>query len=186
METKTESKVNQDIELAGATFQYMTGPDQGMMKSMIGRDKIKGELAVLPGLELGIQKIYEIRNTVPINSPDKRSSQAIIRDNFDDNFELYLVRPNPKGASHAMIWSITPDEFKLAREWELVDQGMQEDLKALAITEDGKFRSVTVHGLQRPPFRVDRIAMKEGYSPFIVDPAQMLKEADKSREKFAE
>ena len=102
--TTTETKINQDFDLPEATIQYMTGPAPEMMKSMVGRDRIKGEYAILPGIELAIQKLHQIRNTVPSHSPDKRSAQQIIRDGFGDSFDLYLNIPNPRGSSRAMIW----------------------------------------------------------------------------------
>jgi len=188
MKREDELKINQEVNKPGATIQYCTGPDEGMMKSMVGRDKIKGETVIFLGIGLGIQKIYQIRNTIPSNTPDpkKRSSQTIIRDGFNDNFELYLCIPDPKGSSHPTMWNLTQEEFDLAREWELVDQGMQEDLKGLAITDDGKFKACIGHGLQKMPFDFDRIILRDTYKPFIEDPVKMLEEADKSRDIFAE
>jgi hypothetical protein len=179
-----ESKVNQDVDIPGATVQYMTGPAPEMMKSMVGRDRIKGEWGILPGIELAIQKLHQIRDTVPPHSPDGRSSQQIIRDGFGDSFDLYLNVPNPRGSSRAMIWYLTQQEFDLAHKWELIEEGMQEDLKGLAITEDGEFRSVTVNGLQRPPFVVDHVVYRDAYVPYIAPVDQMHKIADESREKF--
>ena len=72
--------------------QHMTGPAPEMMKSMVG--KTVREFAILPGIELAI-KLDQIRSTVPEHSPDKRSAQEIIHDNFGDAFDLYLNIPNP-------------------------------------------------------------------------------------------
>lgn len=182
---KEKIKINQDVNFPGATIQYMTGPAPEMMKSMVGRDRIKGEWAVLPGIELAIQKLHQIRNTVPKHSPDKRSAQQIIRDGFGDAFDLYLNIPNPEGSSRAMIWYLTPKEFALAHKWELIEEGMQEDVKGLAVTEeDGEFKSVTVNGLQRPPFEVDHVVYRDVYVPYVAPVDQMHKVADESRKKF--
>lgn len=182
----TDTKVNQDVDIPGATIQYMTGPAPEMMKSMVGRDRIKGEWAILPGIELAIQKLHQIRNIVPAHSPDKCSAQQIIRDGFGDSFDLYLNIPNPRGSSRAMIWHLTQTEFDLAHKWELIEEGMQEDLKGLAITESGDFKSVTVNGLQRPPFVVDHVVYRDVYVPYVASVDQMHKVADESREKFLE
>ncbi len=180
----SKTKINQDVNIKNATVQYLTGPAEPMMESMVGRAKIKGEWAILPGFEIAIQTLDQIRNDIPPNSPDELSAQAIIRRNFGDTFDLLLTIPNPRGAERAMIWYLTPDEFALAHEWELIEQGMQEDIKALAITEDGEFRAVTVNGLQQPPFIVDRVVYSDTYKPYVAPVDQMHKIADESRENF--
>jgi hypothetical protein len=183
-----ETKINQDVKVEGATVQYITGPAEAMMESMVGRAKIKGEWAIFPGFEIGIQSLEIIRDHVPSYSPDKdkRSSQQILRDNFGDKFDLLISVPNPRGAERAMIWYLTPEEFELAHEWELIEQGMQEDVKGLAITEEGEFRAVTVNALQRPPFRVDKVVYSDEYVPYVAPVDQMHQIADESREQFLE
>lgn len=181
----TASKINTEVDHPGATIQYLTGPAEPMMESMVGRAKIKGEWAVLPGFEIGIQSLDLIRDHVPDHSPDKRSAQEIIRSGFGDVFDLLLSIPNPNGSERAMVWYLTPEEFALAHEWELIEQGMQEDVKALAITEsDGQFRAITVNALQVPPFKTDRVEYKDTYVPYVAPPEQMHKVADKSRKDF--
>ncbi|MFA5987540.1 MAG: hypothetical protein WC797_02735 [Candidatus Paceibacterota bacterium] len=181
----TELKINQDVDLPGATIQYMTGPAEKMMENMVGRNRIKGEYAILPGIELAIQKLDQIRDHTPEHSPDKRSAQQIIRDGFGNSFDLILNIPNSKGSSRAMIWYLTKQEFDLAHKWELIEEGMQEDLKGLAVTEmDGEFRSVIVNGLQRPPFIVDHAVYRETFQAYVAPVDQMHKVAEESRENF--
>lgn len=182
--TVQPSKINQDVEVPGATIQYMTGPAEGMMESMVGRKRIKDEYAVLPGIELAIQKLHQIRAIHPPHSPDPRSAQQVIRDNFGDSFDLILNIPNPRGSSRAMIWYLTPEEFALAHKWELIEEGMQEDLKCLAVTEDGNFKSVIVNGLQRPPFVIDHAVYRDTFQAYVAPVDQMHKFADESRESF--
>lgn len=184
---KMDEKVkrNWDLDHPGATFQYVTGQHSEMIGKMVGRDQIKSEIGILiPGTELCIQKIPNIRDDVPENSPDTRSSRQILTDNFDENFELYLVRPNPHNQSAGAIWYITPEEFDLARDWELVDYGCQEDFKTIAITSDGIFKAVVVHGLQKQPFNVDEVVNPETYSDFIVSKEKMLETAEKERLEY--
>ena len=83
-----------------------------------------------------------------------------------------------------MIWYLTPEEFDLAHKGELIEEGMQEDLKGLAVTEEGEFKSVIVNGLQRPPFEVDHVVYKDVYVPYVAPVDQMHKFADESRDKF--
>ena len=180
----TPIHINKDVERDDATVQYLTGPAEAMMEHMVGRKKIKGVWAILPGFELAIQPLDMIRDTVPEHSPDHRSALEIIRDNFGNKFDLYLTVPNPDGAEEAVVWYLTESEFDLAHEWELIEQGMQEDIRVLTITRDGNFRAAIVNGLQTPVFMEREPVYMKHYSPYIAPVDKMHFTAKESRERF--
>ncbi len=188
MKTTKNEYVNMDVNLEEAVVQYVTGPNPEMIGQMVGRDRIKGEPVIMAGLDLCIQKTEHMRDTVPENSPDDRvpprSARAIMTEGFGETFELYLVCPNPKGQSPGTLWYLTAREFDLARDWELVDYGAQEDIKTVAITDKGVFRQVIVHGLQHPPFAIDRVVTNDSFVDFSGPEDKMLQRANETREEF--
>jgi len=162
-------------------FGYGSNKDLDMMAHMVGNPTLQGIPGKLYGYELCIQKIKHIRNDIPKNSPVSISPREMIQSGFGDNFELYISRPNPNGIITGTIWDLTPEELDLVREWELVDYGMQEEVKALASDLDGNLINVETQAVVNPPAEIDRIVNEENYPSYIVNKDKMLEVADKVR-----
>lgn len=165
-------------------FAYGSNRNLEMIAAIIGRHKIVGEKAVLPGFELCIQKIDQIASAVLPDAPAPISPQKTIRDIFGDDFELYIMRINPKGKVHGTIWDISPEEREMVRDWEMLDYGMQNDVKSQAINTDGKKIDVVAEGLTNREIEVDRVVEGDQYDDFIVSKQKIIDVANKSRQEY--
>ena len=163
-------------------FGYGTNRDRDMMAHMVGNNNLVGEEGKLLGFELCIQKLDQIRDIIPKNSPIDKSPRELIRKNFGDEFELYIARPKKNGEIYGTIWELSKKELWLANEWELVEIGMQEEVSAIAIDSKGKPTNVKTQALMKPPADIDRVVTEKDYTSYIVSKEKMLKIADDSRE----
>lgn len=164
-------------------FGPVTNGDPEMMYHMVGRH-LHGEPGTLKGYDLCIQKIHQIRNIIPKTSPLTRSPQEIIRAQFGDSFELYVLRPNPKGEVPGTIWDVTPQEMELIREWEMVDYGMQEQIKVTALDSQGNPVEVEIQVLLDEPHEIDRVVNAEIADLYIAPKEKMWAVADWCREEY--
>lgn len=165
-------------------FGYGTNRDLEMMQVMIGRDKIEGTPGKLIGYELCIQKLEDIPGEVLENAPDKLSPHKIIRGAFGDSFELYITRPNADAVVHGMIWKITGAEYEMVREWELLDFGMQEDMKATAMNVDGEIINVVTHGSLSKDVAINRCVEGDDYDDYIAPKDKMLEVSARVRKDY--
>jgi len=165
-------------------FGHGTNRDHDMMAAIIGRNNIAGEPGKLLGYELGIQKIENMREKIPENSPIKKPPCDIVKDFQGTNFEMYVVRPNSDAVTHGMIWDVTPDEFEILSDWEAVDCGVQENIETIAINNKGEKISIITHGLLNHPRDVDRIVEGKDYEAYIISRDQMLSSAEVLRKDF--
>lgn len=163
-------------------FGFGTNKDKDMMAHMVGNPNLKGEPGKLLGYELCIQGINQIRNnTIP---PFDRSPREIIRTGFGDSFKLYIVRPKTGADVHGTIWDLTEEEFELVCNWELVDFGMQEDAKAVAVNSKGEPIQIETQALLKDPSEVELVVKDEDYEAYIAPKDIMLKTADEVREDY--
>jgi len=165
-------------------FGFGSNKDLDMMTHMVGRLDLKGEPGILFGYELCIQKTKNIRDIIPSYSPISISPREIIRKGFGDSFELYIARPQPDSVIKGTIWDLTVEELNLVKEWELVNYGMQEEVKAIASDLKGDIINVETQALIRPPVDVDRVIKEPDYPAYIVDKSKMLDVADRVRAEF--
>lgn len=163
-------------------FGYGSNKDLDMMAHMVGNSNLKGVPGKLLGYELCIQKIDQIRNTIPENSPLDKSAQETVRDAFGDGFELFIAREKEGGVIYGTIWDLTPEELNLVKEWELVDAGMQEEVQATALDDQGTKVDVETQAVIDPPPAIDRLVTENNYAPYIVSKEKMLEVADRNRE----
>jgi len=173
-----------DTQKIAKYFGFGTNKDFDMMAHMVGNFDLKGEPGKLLGYELCIQNLNQIRDIIPPDSPVKSSPQAMIRKSFGDSFDLYVSRPKEGAVIYGTIWDLTPRELELVREWELVDYGMQEDAKAMAVNSKGEIIQVITQSLLKEPRDVDRIISEENYDAYVAPKEEMLKMADKVRADY--
>ncbi len=163
-------------------FGFGTNKDLDMMAHMVGNNNLKGVPGKLLGYELCIQDINQIRDE--IIHPFDRSPRAIIKAGFGENFKLYTSRQKVGAVTYGTIWDLTEEEFEKVKNWELVDFGMQEDVKALATDSNGNPVQVITQALLKDPKEVESIVNEENYDPYIAPKEQMLKVADEVLESF--
>jgi hypothetical protein len=165
-------------------FGFGTNRDLEMMENMVGRKNIKGEHAKLLGYEITIQKANQFRTDVSPTSPVPNTSpKDLILKVWGPDFEMFTSRPNPKGVAYGTIWYLSPSEFELVREWEIVDFGCQEDAYGEAITDDGKKVRVITQSLLKPA-EIDRVISGDDYEPYIWNKKTMLEQADRVRKEY--
>lgn len=165
-------------------FGYGSNKDLEMMVHMVGRQDLKGEPGKLLGYELCIQKLENIRDIIPENSPVSVSPREIIRQNFGDVFELFIARPKADGVVYGTIWDLTPEEIELVKEWEMVELGMQEEINAMAINNNGDIIAVETQAVMDPPAQIDRVVTEKDYPSYIAPKDKMLKIADETRKEY--
>lgn len=164
-------------------FGPVTNSDPEMMFHMVGR-RLHGEPGILKGYDLCIQKINHIRDIIPKNSPLSISPRELIRGHFGDNFELYVLRPNPDATIPGTIWDVTPLEMMLIKEWEMIDYGMQEQIKTTAFDSKGNPVEVEIQALLDESHEIDRVVNAETADLYIGPKEKMWEIADSCREDY--
>jgi len=165
-------------------FGYGTNRDLDMMAAMIGRKNIIGEPGRLIGYELCIQKVEHIPGEIIASAPAPLSPREIVTKAFDENFELYIIKPNANAETYGTIWQMTPEEYELVREWELLEFGMQEDIKAMAMDSKGNIINVVTHGSLSTATPIDRCIVGETYEDYIVPKKDILQVAERVRLEY--
>lgn len=163
-------------------FGFGTNRDIDMMAHIVGRKNISGEPGKLIGYELCILKGKQFRDIIPKTSPLNISPRTLIVNSWGPDFKMYVSRPNPDGVIYGTIWDITPEEFELVREWELVDYGAQEDARGMAINSRGEIIEVITQSFLNSPIpEIDKVVVGDDYNPYIASKEAMLKKADEVR-----
>ena len=127
-------------------FGYGTNRDHDMMAAMIGRNNLSGVEGIVFDYELGVQNLEHIPNKILPTAPASRSPREIMKTALGDDAKLYIIRPKTGATTYGTIWQITPEEYEMVRDWELLDFGMQEDIKVMAQTKTGKKITAQTHG----------------------------------------
>ncbi|MFA7209239.1 MAG: hypothetical protein WC120_03050 [Parcubacteria group bacterium] len=165
-------------------FGYGTNRDLEMMSAMVGREKIEGVKGKLLGFELCVQKIDDIPGEIIGTAPSRLSPREIVSKAFDDNFELYIIRPKVNAVTYGTIWKLTEEEYGLVRDWELLEYGMQEDIKAIAMDSEGKIVNIITHGSLSPDMPADRVIENGDYEDYLVPKDAILKVAARDYEEY--
>lgn len=167
-------------------FGYGTNRDHDMMAAMIGRNNLSGTRGVISDYELVIQNLEHISNKILPTAPVPRSPREIMKTALSDDAKLYIIRPKTGATTYGTIWQITPREYEMVRDWELLDFGMQEDMKVSAQTENGKKITVQTHGSNDPNLLI-AIAIKGGdYENYLVPKEKILETARRVNNEFRE
>lgn len=167
-------------------FGYGTNRDRDMMVAMIGRNNLSGAKGVIFDYELVIQDLEHIPDRVLSTAPAPRSPREIMKTALGDNAKLYIIRPKSVAITYGTIWQITPEEYEMVRDWELLDFGMQEDMQVLGQTETGEKITVQTHGSNDPNLLMSVVIEGENYEDYLVPKEKILETARQVNNEFRE
>lgn len=167
-------------------FGYGTNRDHDMMVAMIGRDNLSGVKGIIFNYELVIQDLEHIPDRTLSTAPAPRSPREIMRTALGDNAKLYIIRPKSGAITYGTIWQITPEEYEMVRDWELLDFGMQEDMRVSGQTETSEKITVQTHGSNDPNLPMSEIIKGEDYQDYIVPKGEILETARRVNKEFRE
>lgn len=166
-------------------FSYVKGDNEGMMSAIFGRKNIRHENAILQGYELCIQTAKDITDKVLPTCPYPLSPRAILTENRGPNFELYTIRPNPKKNLKGEVWHVSDQEYEYLRNYELIECGMSEDIKAFAFTNKGILITVNTYGLVRNVNNITKVVEVDYRRPEIPK-KEKIDSAIESRQEYIE
>jgi hypothetical protein len=138
-------------------FSYVVKENIQMLQALFGRKKLLFEDAELPGYELCIQTVNEVSDEIVPGSPLELSPRGIIDKYFGPDYELYAIRPNPNKKVSGKIWYVSTEEYEYLREWEMIEDGMSEDITAKAVTANGDSVSIRTYGLVKNANRISKV-----------------------------
>lgn len=167
-------------------FGYGTNRDHDMMAAMIGRNNLSGVKGIIFDYELVIQNLEHIPDKILPTAPVARSPREIMKTALGDNAKLYIIRPKPGAITYGTIWQITPEEYEMVWDWELLDFGMQEDMQVLGQTETGKKITVQTHGSNDPNLPMGIAITGEDYQDYVVPKEEILETARRVNKEFRE
>jgi len=173
------SKVDKVVKF----FSYVVKENVQGIQALLGRDDLLYEDAVLQGYELAVIAAGDVNNKVIKGSPLKISARELILKTFSPDYELYVIRANPKKKVPGKIWYISPEEYEILRDYEYIDYGMQEDIVAKARTKNGDFVTVNTYGLIKDAHKIKKL-IKPDYIRENIPTAQKLALKAKSRKEF--
>lgn len=167
-------------------FGYGANSQREMMEAITGNKNLVGQPGVLRGFKLCVQRMDQVPDSVSPNSPVRVSPKQILKDSWPDSFETYIIKPGNKvDEVTGTVWELTPLERELVRDWELVDFGWYEDIKAKALTQDDKKVDVQTEGF-REGQQIDREVDGKNYTPFLNRLEDFQRVAKKARQEYFE
>ncbi len=167
-------------------FGYGANSQREMITAITGNRNLVGQSGILKGFKLCVQRMDQIPDSVFPGSPASVSPKQIIKDNWPDSFETYIIKPAGEADQvTGVIWELTPLERELVRDWELVDFGWYKDIEGKAVTQDGKEIDIQTEGL-REDQHIDREVDGKNYKPFLNPLGDFQKVAEKSRNEYFE
>ena len=112
-------------------FGYGANRSRKRIKEILGKEPDGGYGAVINGYTLS----YQVLDQVPENP------RRILDKVWGENFKGYTLSQGG-GKVAGVIWEIEEEDLKKIKQWEFVDEGWKELVRATANTSDG--RSITV------------------------------------------
>ena len=165
-------------------FGYGANSQREMMEAITGNKKLVGQPGVLKGYKLCVQKMNQVPDSVFPNSPVPVSPKQILKESWGDDFETYIIKPGRETDEvSGMIWTLTPLERELVRDWELVDFGWYKDIKGKAVTKDGQEVDIQTEGF-REGQEVDREVYGTNYPSFLNKLGDFQRVAEKHEENI--
>jgi len=165
-------------------FGYGANSRREIMEAITANENLVGMPANLKGFVLCVQRLDQVPDSVFPTSPVQISPRQLLKESWPDSFESYIIRPaNEEDEVAGMVWVLTSEEREFVRDWELIDLGWYEDLKAKAVLEDGQKIAVETEGL-REEQEVDREVDGKQYSPFLNPLEDFQRVAVKAREEY--
>lgn len=105
-------------------FGYGANSRKEMMEAITGNKNLNGQPGVLRGFKLFVQKMNQVPDSVFPGAPAPISPKVILKPNWGDDFETYIVKPaGEKDEVAGTVWELTSLQRELVRDWELVDFG---------------------------------------------------------------
>ena len=138
-------------------FSYVVKENIEGIRALLGRRKLVYEDAVLQGYELCVQRVEQVSDSVPLSSPLNVSPRKLLEKTYSPDYELYTIRPHTGVTVSGIIWYISPEEYEVWREIELIDYGLSEDITAKAITENGDVITVKTYGLIKNAVNISKV-----------------------------
>lgn len=166
-------------------FSYVKGDNEEMMSAIFGRKNIYHEGATLQGYELCIQTAKDITDKVLPTCPYPLSPREILTKNRGPNFELYTIRPNLKKNLQGEVWHVSDEEYEYLRNYELIECGMSEDIKASAITDKGELIAVNTYGLAKNTNNITKVVEVDYRRPEIPK-KEKIENAIEARQEYVE
>ena len=167
-------------------FGYGANSQIEMMEAITGNKNLVGQPGVLRGFKLCVQRMSQIPDSISPNSPEPVSPKRIIKANWPDSFETYIIKSgNESDEVEGTVWELTPLEREFVRDWELVDFGWYKDIKGKAVTTDGQEIDIQTEGL-REGQEVDREINGKNYKPFLNPIGDFQRVAEKARKEYLE
>ena len=165
-------------------FGYGGNSLREMMVAITGNENLVGYPATLKGSVLCVQRMDQVPDSVFPTSPVAISPRQLLQQSWPSSFESYTIKPASEDSEvTGTIWELTPEEREFVRDWELIDLGWYQDLKAKAITEDGQEIDVMTEGL-RVGQEVDREVDGKEYEPLLNPLEDFQKVAVKARQEY--
>ncbi len=165
-------------------FGYGTNRDHDMMAAMIGRDSLEGAKGIVRDYELVIQGLEHIPDKILPTAPAPKSPREIMGSSLSADARLYIIRPKKGAVTYGTIWQITPKEYEIVRDWELLDFGMQEDMKVEAETETGEKMIAQTHGSTDPNLPIIETVEGPDYEDYLVPKDMILSVARQVNKEF--
>jgi hypothetical protein len=138
-------------------FSYVVKEDITGIQALLGRKKLLYEDAVLQDFELCVQKVKQVSDILPKNSPINISPRKLLLKTYKPDYELYCIRSCAKATVLGKIWYISQEEYAYWREYELIEYGLSEDIVAKVITENGDIVTVMTYGLIKNAKNISKI-----------------------------
>lgn len=154
-------------------FGYGANSQREMMEAITGNRNLKGQLAILRGYTLCVQKLSQ--------APD--SVRKILEESWGDNFETYIIKPDNNGEVAGTIWELSSQDRELVREWELIDFGWYKDMEGKAVIENGTEIDVQTEGLRGGQI-INRGVRGRYYLPFLNKLEDFQRVAEKARGEY--
>lgn len=165
-------------------FGYGANSQREMMEAITGNKNLVGQPGILKGFKLCVQRMNQVPDSVFPSSPAPVSPRQIIRDNWLDSFETYVIKPGEDvDEVVGTIWELTSLERELVRDWELVDFGWYKDARGIAVTQNGEEINIQTEGF-REGQEIDREVDGKNYEPFLNKVEDFQRVAEKSRREY--
>jgi hypothetical protein len=174
--------------MASSTIKYFGyGANRSimMMEAITGKTDLYGQPGKLNGYMLCVQRFDQVPKTVSPNAPVPVSPREILSRSWSKSFRTYTIIPSDKAEVQGMVWTLTPEDRALVREWELVDFGWYKEIEADAVLIGGPTVHIVTEGLGDGQ-EYGREVNGRDYETWLNDPKEMLTIARNARKEFLE
>jgi hypothetical protein len=126
-------------------FLYGVMQSDEVLEAVIGARPTRTP-AVLSDFGLYIQRIDQVPDTPPSGLPVNLAPRTILKRNWGDRFETYMVRPKQGGRVAGSIIEATQLQKDLLDDWELCELGWYREWEGVATTIDRQTIHIVTEG----------------------------------------